>query len=422
VVSWTALGAWLLALLSSLAFTPSPVETSLACHAQPAVVATDGLAWWARVRNGQPVALAVDGAVHMVALARVDTPVTLREADASASHTLQTGIVSLRGEAPAIGLSLRLVGDESDVRGLLMWPSGLATLRIVDGCLILEDEPDFGRLPEGAIDRDMRAPAPTLGPSSRTAGPLDLVAGPCARGVCSFTLALYGDPDFCREYNAKPGGWAQRVIDLFHFVEEVYRRTTEIRFTKLEGTCYFHEAPFATRLPDAGKVLDAFVSHTEKSPKSTLNHLLTTRTYDNGVWGLSICGGRHALSTQSLELRDVNLMFLLAHEIGHNFEASHQNDNDPCAEGAPHADSVSRGGHACRMIGAVALDAAVLRFVGDTLASPFGLFDRSRGCYSIMYLAADSAKIPFFTDGYQNDGNFRNNRLVMETEAQRKLR
>jgi len=147
----------------------------------------------------------------------------------------------------------------------------------------------------------------------------------------------------------------QEALAMINIVEGFYVNDFEIKFDTL--TLEFLNSPIFTASTDSGDVLDDLRIKKSNGSLSflknsrALTHLVTGRDFDGSTAGVAfvgvLCNSRNAnVGTSQLlrfggSPRMVSTALVVAHELGHNFGASHDGQGNTCGTGFIMSPSVS---------------------------------------------------------------------------------
>lgn len=262
----------------------------------------------------------------------VETVVTLRPADprldalALEAPTVAEGLLS--APLPAQDGRLHLVETPDATVGVLATPDEIHWVALEGGTIVPADVD--ATLPPGALEGDTRqAPSHT----ADRPGPFGIgQPGPGEDG--ELEIALHGDA-FYREDH--PDDWREHQLVLIHLVDAMYRASLDVPIEVVDQTA--HEEPSEDLTSHRiCRLLFQFRHHMEDEHGSTVatpreaGHLFTTRSRETNVIGcafLRVLETRWAYGVSQLEatydLDDLSRdSLLVAHELGHNFDAVHR--------------------------------------------------------------------------------------------------
>ncbi len=262
----------------------------------------------------------------------IETTVTLVPADPRTDELARDapGIADhlLAGELPGDRGRVHLVETPGATVGVLVTPSQLRWVTLEAGTLVPADVD--AALPPGALDGDTRK-----APSQRVnqPGPFGIgQPGPGEDG--ELEIHLHGDA-FYREDH--PDDWREHQLAVIHLVDAMYRVSLDVPIEVVEQQA--HEAPSEDLSSHRiCRLLFQFRHHMEDEHGSTTSmpreagHLFTTRPRETNVIGCAFLG---VLATpwsygvsQLKATYDVGDLsrdsLLVAHELGHNFDAVHR--------------------------------------------------------------------------------------------------
>jgi hypothetical protein len=141
----------------------------------------------------------------------------------------------------------------------------------------------------------------------------------------TFTVATDCDYDCYQRLGQSSAN--DRIAEFFNSASSYYKNDFDYDLKITSQTVRTSTATYSATLTDSSKLLDRFTVVAKSLPNADLKHLITAKNIDSNIVGLSylgvVCSNPEYSYGFSQHLNDLLSPIVIAHEIGHNFNADH---------------------------------------------------------------------------------------------------
>ena len=197
----------------------------------------------------------------------------------------------------------------------------------------------------GSCALEQPAVAVEMGRHARASGPLgtyeglasDLQTLASSSALKQVDLGIVADYGYFVKHGAASAADMQNIINQ---IDGIYRSEVGVTLRVSKTVVYTTPDPFSSTT-DPSTLLNEFSTYKGNSASpvygTDLAHLFTNRGFNGSVIGIAwvgtVCNGSYGTGlSQDFTTNNKSLVLLTAHEIGHNFNALHDNESgSPCA-------------------------------------------------------------------------------------------
>ncbi len=197
----------------------------------------------------------------------------------------------------------------------------------------------------GSCALEQPAVAVEMGQHARVSGPLDTYEGlvsdlqtlASSSALKQVDLGIVADYGYFVKHGAASAADMQNIINQ---IDGIYRSEVGVTLRVSKTVVYTTPDPFSSTT-DPSTLLNEFSTYKGNSASpvygTDLAHLFTNRGFNGSVIGIAwvgtVCNGSYGTGlSQDFTTNNKSLVLLTAHEIGHNFNALHDNESgSPCA-------------------------------------------------------------------------------------------
>lgn len=265
----------------------------------------------------------------------------------TARQNLRPGVAVYRGKVAGLdGSWARIVIADGVPRGVIWNGSEMLAIEAPGDSAVAASSPVIYRLKDTyVVPGTMSCGTDTSGASgaaaySKLVGELEPAMAQAAAADLQLDLGMIGDFELFQQFNSNAAETEAAILTRINTVDGIYSEQLNVQL-RVEQLDVFTTAddPFTDEL-DASTLLDEVGEYRQGTPAQSaqgLTHLYTGKNLDTTTVGIAyldaLCSARFGVGLSEGRSGALTASLIAAHEIGHNFGAEHDAEEDSvCAD------------------------------------------------------------------------------------------